>query len=732
MRGSRIAWSGPPATSAAKLELEERAFDVALVDYRIGGRTGLEFIAEVGSKYPHCPMILLTGLQDPGIDLAAQKAGAADYLAKDSLTVDLLDRSIRYARQNTQRWSLLDAVLTNAAAGVISVNAEGMPVVWNKRAIEALGLENLWQSTVTGATLQDELAKLCVEGELPEEFTSGAGRSFQISVSEGTDGGSVVVFHDISGRARTEQLLRQAAADAEAANQAKSSFLATMSHELRTPLNGILGMARVLAATDLDAAQRDHVSVIRGSGESLLQIINDILDLSKIEAGRMELDDTEFAIADLIDDTLKLLAPTAYAKGIELAVFIDPCLPDQMRGDPLRIKQVLINVIGNAIKFTTTGSVVLSATLECERNMRGLRLGVVDTGSGIAPEKVGILFQKFSQLDSSTTRNHSGTGLGLALCKELVRLMQGQIWYEPAAPQGSAFHVRLPLGAEDDAVEMVRRLKMKAMAGSRLLLASSSPVVASVLETYAGTMEQSLIWARSEAEAVRALGQNHVAAIVFDRGASLGDPRVLVRALRPQPGQKQPALLLLDQYPATGHQPKSDGIVFDEIVPRPFGLDLFDALHRVLQRPAPRAAAALSTPAAAVRQGRLRILMAEDNAPNRLVASALLRSAGHDLEMANDGLEAFDKVLTGRFDVILMDVQMPRMDGLQATQRIRSQPNGRDIPIIGLTAGAMRADRDMCLKAGMTDYLPKPVDWDQLLGLLDRLEEEVKARKLAS
>ena len=451
----------------------------------------------------------------------------------------------------------------------------------------------------------------------------------------------------------------------------------------------------------------------------------------RIGAG-VELDDVELSIVDLLDDTLKLLAPTAFAKGIELAVFIDPHLPERMRGDPLRIKQVLINVIGNAIKFTSAGSVVLSAVLECEKKARTVRFGVVDTGSGIAPEKVNRLFQRFSQLDSSTTRNHSGTGLGLALCKELVRLMQGSIWYEPAEPQGSAFNIRLPLDEEHDAIEMVRRARVKSLAGARVLLASSAPVIAGVLEAYTDSMEQSLIWARTEAEAVRALGQNQVSAILFDRGASLGDPRVLVRALRPQPGQKQPALLLLDQYPAKGNQPKADGIVFDEILPRPCGLDLFDALHRLLQRPAPRAVQAPAAPVAAVRQGRLRILMAEDNAPNRLVASALLRSAGHDLEMVNDGLDAYDRATTERFDVILMDVQMPRMDGLQATQRIRAHQTGRDIPIIGLTAGAMRADRDMCLKAGMTDYLPKPVDWDQLLALLDKLEEASKNRRLAS
>ena len=312
----RVVWAA--TYEAAKLELEERSFDVALVDYRIDGRTGLEFIAEVGSMFPHCPMILLTGLQDPGLDLAAQEAGAVDYIAKDSLTVELLDRSIRYARQNRQRWSLLDRVLTSAAAGVISVNGKGAPTVWNKRALEALALDQGRKGNVTSALVREALDSIQAGGRLPEEFLAENNRSYQIGVSGGPDGGTVIVMHDVSSRARTEQLLRQAAADAEAANQAKSSFLAIMSHELRTPLNGILGMARVLEGTELNEPQRDHISVIRASGESLLQIINDILDLSKIEAGKVELETVEFTLATMLDELVKLLAPTAFGKGLEL------------------------------------------------------------------------------------------------------------------------------------------------------------------------------------------------------------------------------------------------------------------------------------------------------------------------------------------------------------------------------------------------------------------------------
>jgi len=718
----RVVWAA--SYDAAKLELKERAFDVALVDYQIDGRTGLEFISQVGADYPHCPMILLTGLQDPGIDLAAQEAGAVDYLVKDSLTTELLDRSIRYARQNTQRFALLDRVLTNAAAGVISVTAGGTPIVWNRSATDALGLQAPRGGKITGAMVREALGRLMRDGTYPEEFAGSGGRSYQLSISEGPDGGTVFVFHDVSARARTERLLRQAAAEAEAASQAKSNFLATMSHELRTPLNGILGMTRVLAASRLDSSQRDHLAVIRASGESLLRIINDILDLSKIEAGKVTIEDVEFELAELIEDVVKMLAPAAYAKGLELTVFVDPLLPSHMRGDPLRIKQILTNLLGNAIKFTSTGFVQLHAVHDIQSGETSVHFTVSDTGCGIAPEDADLLFKRFSQVDSSHKRRHSGTGLGLALSSELARLMAAEVWYAPRTPSGSTFHFRLPISAEHKAVVQARTTAAWSGGQSCVLTITQSPAIASTAADYCTALGHTFAWAQSQDEVRAAIHDTAISCILMDwRVSGINLLNALEGARHPET-RSRPALLLIDDYPARNLRAVGD-LTCDELLARPFSVGLVEAINKGLRRacsgqPAPGDLAA-GSPAMA---GRLRILLVEDNGPNRLVATALLKSAGYALEIAQDGAEAVEKSKAHDFDVILMDVQMPKLDGITATTLIRAIGRHRMTPIIAVSAGASKKDREACIAAGMTEYLPKPIDWDELLSLLERIEME--------
>ena len=716
-----VVWAG--SYERAKLELHERVFDVALVDYRIGERTGLDFIADVGSRYPHTPMILLTGLADPDIDFAAERAGAADYLVKDSLTEALLDRSIRYARQSAQRRALLDSVLSNAATGMIGLDSGGTPMIWNRKALEALELEKIPGAQLGAPMVAAALGQMLDGSTGPTEVQRQDGRSFEISLSRMKDGGGVAVLHDITMRVQAEQHLRQAVLEAERANRAKSSFLATMSHELRTPLNGILGMTRVLDGTELTEVQRDGIDVIKGSGTTLLNIINDILDLSKIEAGRMELEAIEFSVPDIADDVLRLLAPTALEKGVELAGFVDPTVSTKMVGDPLRVRQILTNLVGNAIKFTSNGSITVVVDEATSGDGAGrpmMRFSVVDTGIGIPAAKLANLFVKFSQVDSSTTREYGGTGLGLALCKELVGLMDGEIECESLPGHGSTFSFKLPIPDEHAAVVLARHSAIQ-MSGSRLLLASHSSGIAGVAASYARSMLATLTTVASLDAARGAFEAGPYAVAIVDGLIGSAALREFIDLIRSNPNQVA-KLYVLEGAPGQGREV---GLGEDEVMTRPFGRAAFDKLlKRLRDQPKHLAIADGSAPVAAAKGRPLRILMAEDNPANQRVATALLKAAGFTLEIVGNGRAAVDRAMERDYDIVLMDVQMPVMDGLEATRQLRTMERMRATSIVGLTAGAMEDDRQKCMAAGMNDYLSKPVDWDKLLALLGRVERE--------
>lgn len=716
----RVSWSG--SFESAQQLLSEQEFDVALVDYQIGKKTGLDFISEVGPYYPNCPMILLTGLRSAEIDRAAQAAGAADYLPKELLSAEFLDRTIRYTRQHAERWSLLNSILTTAASGMVAVDLSMKPIVWNVQALRALDINKRF-SAVSWDEVAIALAGLPGEDALPSEFQNHAGKTFEVKIDDVAGVGQVIAFHDISERAEAQALLLKAVEKAEQASHEKSKFLATMSHELRTPLNGILGMVQVMKRGILDDDQMNSLDTIKGCGEGLLDMINDLLDLSKIEAGAMKIESTEFDIGDLVETTAKLLAPTAFAKELELAAFVDPTLQSKLKGDPARVKQVLINLVGNAIKFTSSGSVVISVNAQVSPSGQNMiQFDVVDSGPGIEEDQQEFLFNRFQQLDSAPSCNAGGTGLGLALCKEFVAIMNGEIGCDSAPGEGSRFWFRIPAGNADLAHERLSQRKRQELADTTLLMVTREESMRNVVSTYIealGGQTQFVATAREAIDALEQIGCDH---IIFDGHEADGCPQALIERFRALNGDGQ-----IWQLQGRDQRARAEDCPFDGLLPRPFTKT---SMIKLSQLRKPKAGSATeesdgSAPAAAQDGGRgLRILVAEDNVPSQHVAKAMLGSAGFEADIAPDGHQAVAKGKDGHYDVILMDVCMPGIDGIEAAKQIRQSDGARDVVIIGLTAD-ITTEVDF-KAAGMDRHFLKPVDWEQLIGVLDELEKAAK------
>ncbi len=547
------------------------------------------------------------------------------------------------------------------------------------------------------------------------------------------------VYQDVTKQVESEAALRSAMERVEAATKAKSSFLANMSHEIRTPMNGIIGMTELALDTNMTAEQRDYLTTVKSSADALLSIINDILDFSKIEAGRLELDPVEFLLRDSISDTLSPLALRAASKGVELAYDVRADVPDALIGDVYRLRQVIVNLVGNAIKFTERGEVVISVSV-AERRADGLAIEIVvsDTGIGISPEAAARLFKAFEQAETSTTRKYGGTGLGLAISKQIVELMGGEIELESTLGVGSKFKFRAlfkegvarPSATVEDAA--------KVFAGKVTLVVDDNETNRRILGAMLGQWGMRTILAESASEALAALdrarnaGQN-VSLIITDLHMPDTDGFDLTRAIRAHPSFSALPVMLLTSSASSGDQARCVelGVAARLLKPVKQSL-LLDNMMRVLgSSDRSRAAAASPEPCAdaAERPSRsLRVLLAEDNPVNQKFAIRVLEGAGHRVSVANNGREAVEHSGSGEFEIVLMDVQMPEMDGLDATRAIRARESGgaRRLPIIAMTANAMAGDREMCIDAGMDGYVPKPVKRDLLFAEIERVLKEAE------
>ncbi|HYT04956.1 MAG TPA: response regulator [Gemmatimonadales bacterium] len=758
--GGGLAWGFGATAAIPALALDEAALILVVLAGIVAGATGtlvgdrrsfhyllLTVLAPLpigillqGHSRPQVIAILLVALFAWGMDRVHGRAHRT--FAERVRAAVLLESSTReLARQH----AYLDALIASTPVAIAvlddgrsirSVNP-AFETLFGYSAVDVAGAKiealivpeslRTESSDLEGRARRGEVVRAEVE-RMRKDGTHIQVRLSAAAVKDAAEGGLVALYEDISDRKAAEAAMRAARDLAERVAQARSAFLANMSHEIRTPMNAVLGFVELVLDTELAAEQRRALELVRSSSEALLTILNDILDYSKIEAEHLELESIPFALPKVVHGTATLLAVRAREKHLELTVDVPPDVPHLVRGDPTRVRQVLMNLIGNAIKFTEQGEVDVSAAVVGHHGDRtSVRFRVRDTGIGISQEQLATIFDEFTQADASTTRRYGGTGLGLAISRRLVALMGGALAVTSEPGRGSEFSFTLTLPTEVPAAEAAAPGRAESLGGRRLLVVDDNETNRRILRDMLG----------AEGVAVQEVSRADAGLAALRRAASAGTPLdlaildaqmperdgfELARAIRADPELAQTRLLILTSAGQRGDGERCRRLGIQAYLTKPIArADLIEAVGTVLAGAVSTRGVAELVTRHSIAESRhtLRILLAEDNPVNQQVATAMLLKRGHHVDVVSNGREAVDAVRTERYHVVLMDIQMPEMDGFAATEEIRALPQGRTLPIIALTAHALSGERERCLQRGMTGYLAKPFKAHELFAVVE-------------